>query len=63
MEMVDRWLTCKQVAEMIGFPSVNAMRIARHRKKLTLPLEKRDGRLGQRLSVVQSYIRGELQEG
>ena len=60
--MVDRWLTCKQVAEMIGFPSANAMRIARHRKRLSLPLETRDGRLGQRLSVVQNYIKGASHE-
>lgn len=60
--MVDRWLTTKQIAEMLGFPNAKAMILKRHRGTLSLPLDKRDGRLGQRMSIVQNYIKGEPHE-
>ena len=63
MEAVDRWLNTKQIAEMLGFPNAKAMILKRHRGTLSLPLDYRDGRLGQRLSVFQAYIPGEFEKG
>jgi hypothetical protein len=66
-EQVDRWLNTTEIAKMLGFPSRNALMVRvckarnsdKYKERFTLELTRRDGRLGQRLSVVQQYLRGE----